>query len=42
MNDYPSVITALITANIVISAGVVDVLAEPTELPAIKNNKSDF
>lgn len=42
VHDYPSAFTALIAATIVISAGVVDVLLQPTELTVIKNKKSDF
>ena len=42
VHDYPSAITALIAATIVISAGVVDVLLQPNELTVIKNKKSDF
>tara|TARA_B100000524_G_scaffold162802_1_gene83092 strand:+ start:82 stop:237 length:156 start_codon:yes stop_codon:yes gene_type:complete len=42
VNDYPSAFNALIAASTVISAGIVDVLAEPTELPFIKKTNPIF
>ena len=39
MNDYSAAITALIVVTVVISAAVVYVLAQPTDLPRYKVNK---
>ena len=39
MNDYSAAITALIIVTVVISAAVVYVLAQPTDLPRYKENK---
>ena len=39
MNDYSAAITALIVVTVVISAAVVYVLAQPTDLPRYKENK---
>ena len=38
MTDYSSAITALIIVTVVISAAVVYVLAQPTDLPRYKEN----
>ena len=40
MTDYSSAITALIIVTVVISAAVVYVLAQPTDLPRYKENDS--
>ena len=39
VNDYSAAITALILVTVVISAAVVYVLAQPTDLPRYKENK---
>ena len=39
VNDYSAAITALIVVTVVISAAVVYVLAQPTDLPRYKENK---
>ena len=39
VNDYSAAITALIVVTVVISAAVVYVLAQPTDLPKYKENK---
>ena len=39
VNDYSAAITALIIVTVVISAAVVYVLAQPTDLPRYKENK---
>ena len=39
MNDYSAAITALIVVTVVISAAVVYVLAQPTDLPRYTENK---
>ena len=39
MNDYSAAITALIVVTVVISAAVVYVLAQPTDLPRYNENK---
>ena len=39
MNDYSAAITALIVITVVISAAVVYVLVQPTDLPRYKENK---
>ena len=38
MTDYSGAITALIVVTVVISAAVVYVLAQPTDLPRYKEN----
>ena len=38
MTDYSSAITALVIVTVVISAAVVYVLAQPTDLPRYKEN----
>ena len=38
MTDYSSAITALVIVTVVISAAVVYVLAQPTDLPRCKEN----
>ena len=38
MTDYSAAITALIIVTVVISAAVVYVLAQPTDLPPYKEN----
>ena len=38
MTDYSSAITALVIVTVVISAAVVYVLAQPTDLPREKEN----
>ena len=38
MTDYLSAITALVIVTVVISAAVVYVLAQPTDLPRYKKN----
>ena len=38
MTDYSAAITALIVVTVVISAAVVFVLAQPTDLPRYKEN----
>ena len=38
MTDYSSAITALVFVTVVISAAVVYVLAQPTDLPRYKEN----
>ena len=38
MTDYSSAITALVILTVVISAAVVYVLAQPTDLPRYKEN----
>ena len=38
MTDYSSAITALVIVTVVISAAVVYVLAQPTDLPRYKDN----
>ena len=42
MTDYSSAITALIIVTVVISAAVVYVLAQPTDLPRYKENDPRF
>jgi len=39
VNDYSAAITALIVVTMVISAAVVYVLVQPTDLPRYKENK---
>ena len=39
VNDYSAAITGLIVVTVVISAAVVYVLAQPTDLPRYKENK---
>ena len=39
VTDYSAAITALIVVTVVISAAVVYVLAQPTDLPRYKENK---
>ena len=39
LTDYSAAITALIVVTVVISAAVVYVLAQPTDLPRYKENK---
>ncbi len=41
MTDYTTAIWGLIVVTAVISAAVVYVLAQPTDLPIYKNNKPD-
>ena len=38
MTDYSAAITALIVVTVVISAAVIYVLAQPTDLPRYKEN----
>ena len=38
MTDYSSAITALVIVTVVISAAVIYVLAQPTDLPRYKGN----
>ena len=38
MNDYSTAITALVIVTVVISAAVIYVLAQPTDLPRYKEN----
>ena len=38
MTDYSSAITALVIVTVVISAAVVYILAQPTDLPIYKEN----
>ena len=42
MTDYSSAITALIIVTVVISAAVVYVLAQPTDLPRYKEERSEI
>ncbi len=39
MTDYSTAIAALVVVTVVISAAVVYVLAQPTDLPTYKDNK---
>ena len=39
MNDYSTAITALIVVTVVIYTAVVNVLAQPTDLPRYKEKK---
>ena len=39
MNDYSAAITGLIVVTVVVSAAVVYVLAQPTDLPRYKETK---
>ncbi|AHF63465.1 hypothetical protein Syncc8109_1094 [Synechococcus sp. WH 8109] len=39
MNDYSAAITSLIVFTVLITAAVVYVLAQPTDLPRYKENK---
>ena len=41
LTDYSAAITALIVVTVVISAAVVYVLAQPTDLPIYKENKDE-
>ena len=41
VTDYSAAITALIVVTVVISAAVVYVLAQPTDLPRYKENKDE-
>ena len=42
MTDYSSAITALVIVTVVISAAVVYVLAQPTDLPRYKENDREI
>lgn len=39
MTDYSTAIAALVVVTVVISAAVIYVLAQPTDLPTYKDNK---
>ena len=39
MTDYSTAIAALVLVTVVISAAVIYVLAQPTDLPTYKDNK---
>ena len=41
MSDYTAAITALIVVTVALSAAVIYVLAQPTDLPVLKKAKSD-
>ena len=41
VTDYSAAITSLIVVTVVISAAVVYVLAQPTDLPRYKENKDE-
>ena len=41
MNDYTTAIWSLIALTAIVSAAVIYVLAQPTDLPVLKNKKVD-